>query len=74
LSLEAARDDHIDTLRRLRDGINPMAARKRKLLVDMKAAENTFKALYCKHIGESGEKLFQAADQLGLEGGDRKES
>jgi ATP-dependent DNA ligase len=24
--------------------------------------------VYCQHIGKSGEKLFQAADQLGLEG------
>jgi ATP-dependent DNA ligase len=24
--------------------------------------------MYCQHVGESGEKLFQASDQLGLEG------
>ena len=24
--------------------------------------------MYCQHVGESGEKLFQAAEQLGLEG------
>jgi len=28
----------------------------------------TERIVYTKHVGESGEKLFQAADQLGLEG------
>jgi bifunctional non-homologous end joining protein LigD len=28
----------------------------------------TERIVYCQHVGESGEKLFQAAEQLGLEG------
>ena len=30
--------------------------------------KRTDQIVYCKHVGESGEKLFQAADELGLEG------
>jgi ATP-dependent DNA ligase len=33
-----------------------------------KKLTRTERIVYCKHIGETGEKLFQAADQLGLEG------
>jgi bifunctional non-homologous end joining protein LigD len=40
---------------------------KRKATLE-KVLEKTQRIVYCKHIGESGEKLFQAADQLGLEG------
>jgi bifunctional non-homologous end joining protein LigD len=40
---------------------------KRKAALE-KELEQTERIVYCKHIGESGEKLFQAADQLGLEG------
>jgi hypothetical protein len=28
----------------------------------------TERIVYCQHVGESGERLIQAADQLGLEG------
>jgi hypothetical protein len=28
----------------------------------------SLRIVYCQHVGESGEKLFQTADQLGLEG------
>ena len=43
----------------------PLLKRKASLQKELKRAE---RIVYCKHIGESGEKLFQAADQLGLEG------
>jgi bifunctional non-homologous end joining protein LigD len=33
-----------------------------------KELRRTERIVYCQHVGESGEKLFQAADQLGLEG------
>jgi ATP-dependent DNA ligase len=28
----------------------------------------TERIVYCQHVGESGERLIQAANQLGLEG------
>src|SRR5688572_9598998 len=36
----------------------------------------TERIVYCQHVGEAGERLFQAADQLGLEGviGNRADS
>ena len=40
---------------------------KRKAALE-KELTRTERIVFCKHIGESGEKLFQAADQLGLEG------
>lgn len=40
---------------------------KRKAVLE-KELKRTQRIVYCKHLGESGEKLFQAADQLGLEG------
>jgi ATP-dependent DNA ligase len=43
----------------------PLLKRKAALA---KALKRTQRIVYCKHLGESGEKLFQAADQLGLEG------
>jgi hypothetical protein len=33
-----------------------------------KELKRTERIIYCQHVGETGEKLFQAADQLGLEG------
>src|SRR3954465_5907637 len=43
----------------------PLLKRKAALEKELKKTE---RIVYCKHVGESGEKLFQAADQLGLEG------
>jgi bifunctional non-homologous end joining protein LigD len=43
----------------------PLLKRKAALEKELKRSQ---RIVYCKHIGESGEKLFQAADQLGLEG------
>jgi ATP-dependent DNA ligase len=43
----------------------PLLKRKAALEKELKKAE---RVVYCKHVGESGEKLFLAADQLGLEG------
>ena len=43
----------------------PLLTRKASLEKELNRAQ---RIVYCKHIGESGEKLFQAADQLGLEG------
>jgi ATP-dependent DNA ligase len=43
----------------------PLLRRKAALLKELKRTE---RIVYCQHVGESGEKLFQAADQLGLEG------
>ncbi len=43
----------------------PLLKRKAALEKELK---RTQRIVYCKHIGESGEKLFQAADQLELEG------
>jgi bifunctional non-homologous end joining protein LigD len=40
---------------------------KRKATLE-KELTRTERIVYCKHIGETGEKLFQAADRLGLEG------
>jgi bifunctional non-homologous end joining protein LigD len=33
-----------------------------------KELRRTERIVYCQHVGESGERLFQAAEQLGLEG------
>src|SRR5687768_18623798 len=33
-----------------------------------KELQRTERIVYCQHVGESGEKLYQAAEQLGLEG------
>jgi bifunctional non-homologous end joining protein LigD len=43
----------------------PLLKRKAALKEELKRVE---RIVYCQHIGESGEKLFQAADQLELEG------
>ena len=43
----------------------PLLKRKAALQKELK---NTERIIYCQHIGENGEKLFRAADQLGLEG------
>jgi ATP-dependent DNA ligase len=43
----------------------PLLKRKAALENELRRTE---RIVYCKHIGESGEKLFLAADQLGLEG------
>jgi bifunctional non-homologous end joining protein LigD len=43
----------------------PLLKRKAAL---QKELTRTERIVYCQHIGESGEKLFQAADQLGLKG------
>lgn len=40
---------------------------KRKALLQ-KRLQGLDRLVYCQHIGENGEKLLQAADQLGLEG------
>jgi ATP-dependent DNA ligase len=40
---------------------------KRKALLQRELLR-TERIVYCQHVGESGEKLFLAADQLGLEG------
>jgi bifunctional non-homologous end joining protein LigD len=47
--------------------LRPLPLLKRKALLE-KELNRAQRIVYCKHIGESGEKLFQAADQLGLEG------
>jgi bifunctional non-homologous end joining protein LigD len=43
----------------------PLVKRKAMLQRELRRTE---RIVYCQHVGESGEKLFQAADQLGLEG------
>jgi bifunctional non-homologous end joining protein LigD len=43
----------------------PLLKRKAVLEKELKRVE---RIVFSKHIGESGEKLFHAADQLGLEG------
>jgi bifunctional non-homologous end joining protein LigD len=43
----------------------PLLKRKAALQNGLKRTE---RIVYCQHVGENGEKLFQAADQLGLEG------
>jgi bifunctional non-homologous end joining protein LigD len=43
----------------------PLLKRKAALQKELRRTE---RIVYCQHVGESGEKLFQAADQLGLEG------
>lgn len=43
----------------------PLLKRKALLQNEMQGLE---RIVYCQHIGENGEKLLQAADQLGLEG------
>jgi bifunctional non-homologous end joining protein LigD len=40
---------------------------KRKAILQ-KQLQGLDRLVYCQHIGENGEKLLQAADQLGLEG------
>lgn len=59
-----ARDGHVG---RAATRKSPVALLKRKALLQKELA-HTERIVYCQHIGESGEKLFQAADQLGLEG------
>lgn len=43
----------------------PLLKRKAAL---QKELQRTTRIVYCQHVGESGERLFQAAEQLGLEG------
>jgi bifunctional non-homologous end joining protein LigD len=43
----------------------PLLKRKAAL---QKELQRTERIVYCQHVGESGERLFHAADQLGLEG------
>ena len=43
----------------------PLLKRKAALEKELKRTE---RIVYCQHVGENGEKLYQAADQLGLEG------
>jgi bifunctional non-homologous end joining protein LigD len=43
----------------------PLVKRK---ATSQKQLRRTKRIVYCEHIGENGEPLFQAADQLGLEG------
>jgi bifunctional non-homologous end joining protein LigD len=43
----------------------PLLKRKGALQKELRPTE---RIVYCQHVGESGEKLFQAAEQLGLEG------
>lgn len=46
--------------------LRPLPLLKRKAALE-KELKRTQRIVYCQHVGESGEKLFQAADQLGLE-------
>jgi len=41
---------------------------KRKALLEKELKARTERIVYTQHVGENGEKLFEAADQLGLEG------
>src|SRR5688500_4820427 len=41
----------------------PLVKRKAMLQKELRRTE---RIVYCQHVGESGEKLFQAADQLGI--------
>jgi bifunctional non-homologous end joining protein LigD len=52
----------------------PLLKRKAKLEQELRG--RTSRIVYCKHVGESGDKLFQAADELELEGiiGNRADS
>jgi bifunctional non-homologous end joining protein LigD len=43
----------------------PLLKRKAALHKELRRTE---RIVYCQHVGESGEKLFQATEQLGLEG------
>jgi ATP-dependent DNA ligase len=43
----------------------PLLKRKAALQKELRRTE---RIVYCQHVGESGEKLFHAAEQLGLEG------
>ena len=43
----------------------PLLKRKAALEKELRHSE---RVVYCQHVGENREKLFQAADQLGLEG------
>ena len=45
----------------------PLLKRKAALQKELQSAK-VERIVYTQHIGENGEKLFQAADQLGLEG------
>jgi bifunctional non-homologous end joining protein LigD len=47
--------------------LRPLPLLKPKALLE-KELNRAQRIVYCKHIGESGEKLFQTADQLRLEG------
>jgi bifunctional non-homologous end joining protein LigD len=47
--------------------LRPLPLLKRKAALE-KELKRTQRIVYCQHVGESGKKLFQAADQLGLEG------
>jgi hypothetical protein len=51
--------------------LRPLPLVKRKAMLQ-KELRRTERIVYCQHVGESGEKLFQAADQLGLEGVGRR--
>ena len=47
--------------------VRALALLQRKALLQAEL-KTTERIVFCQHIGEGGEKLFQAADQLGLEG------
>jgi bifunctional non-homologous end joining protein LigD len=47
--------------------LRPLPLVKRKAMLQ-KELRRTERIVYCQHVGESGEKLFLAAEQLGLEG------
>jgi ATP-dependent DNA ligase len=44
--------------------LRPLPLLKRKAALE-KELKRTQRIVYCQHVDESGEKLFQAADQLG---------
>jgi ATP-dependent DNA ligase len=52
--------------------LRPLPLLKRKAMLQ-KELRRTERIVYCQHVGESGEKLFRAAEQLGARGRDRQE-
>jgi bifunctional non-homologous end joining protein LigD len=47
--------------------IRPQPLLKRKALLQ-RVLKNSHRICYCQHVGEVGERLFQKAEELGLEG------
>src|SRR4051812_44799294 len=57
-----------DMLAVRRKDLRSLPLLKRKAALEKELGGRTERIVYCQHVGENGDKLFEAAGQLGLEG------